>query len=275
VTGLLAFAAGVAAVGAVVSLAPGTLGSGVSSFARLVGACSGALDALLRLGREGREPGAVERRRLLAGGALAALAGGSLLLGPLAGPAVALAAPTAIGRLLRARRVAYRRAVTADAPAIALAVADALSGGHSLRGALSEAAAGLSGAGGAELRRLAAELAAGSPTEEVLERLRGRVLSPPVDAIVAACLLQRRSGGDLGRLLRSLARAFEDQQRVEEEVRTATAQARFTGMLVVVASPGFVSGMAGSLLTAWLVGVAVVLQVAAALLIRQLGKTRA
>jgi tight adherence protein B len=285
-TGLLAFAAGALAAAAAVELARSAATPAVGATARLLRALAGSVDALLRLGREGREPGALERRRLLVAGALVAFAAGALVLGPLAGAAVALGAPTGVGRVLRARRLAYRRAVARDAPAIALAIADPLSGGHSLRGALSEAAAGLGGAGGAELRRVAAQLAAGATTETALESLRARTPSASLDAIVAAALLQRRSGGDLAALLRGLARAFEDQRRLEDEIRTATEQARFTGLLVVamplggallaeLASPGFLAGLAGSPLTAWPAALALALQAAAALLIRRLGRARA
>ena len=277
----LAFAAATLAVLAAVELAP----LAARRAASRTGAVAGAVDAMLRLGREGREPGAVERRRLLALGALAALAGGTVVLGPRAGMAVGVAAPLAVGRVLQARRLAYRRAVGEAAPQLALALADALSGGHSLRGALYEASKGLRGPAGAELRRVTAELEAGQTSEAALEGLRRRIASPSLDAIVAAALVHRRSGGDLGGLLRRLARGFEDQRRVEDEVRAATAQARFTGLLVVVlplggallaelASPGFLSGIASSFLTAWLVGIALVLQLVAAVLIRRLGRVR-
>ena len=244
-----------------------------------------AIEALLRLGREGREPGAVERRRLLMCGAIAALCGGTLLAGPV-GAFVSLAAPLAVSRALQARRKAYRLAVDRGAPAIALAIADALSGGRSLHGALLDAPATVGGAAGAELRRVSAELAAGQPTDAALEALRVRCSSPAIDAIVAASLVQRRSGGNLAGLLRRLARSFEDHQRLVDEVRVATAQARFTGVLVValplggavlaeLASPGLVSGLARSALTAWLVGLALALQAGAAVLIRRLGRVRA
>ena len=119
------------------------------------------------------------------------------------------------------------------------------------------------------MRRVAAELTAGQPTDDALEALRLRCFSPAIDAIVAASLVQRRSGGQLGSLLRRLARSFEDQQRLGDEVRVATAQARFTGLLVVglplgggalaeMASPGLAAGLVDSALTAWLVGVALV-----------------
>lgn len=282
-TAFLAFAACALALAAASHLARDIASWLVANFSRGAGAASTAFAALLRLGREGREPGALERRRLLALGAAVALCGGAFLGGPAAGAVLALAAPTALSRALRARRLAYRRAVERDAPAIALALADALAGGHSLRGALTEAAASLGGAGGAELRRVAAELRAGQPTESALDALRLRCVAPGIDTVVAAALVHRRSGGDLAGLLRGLARAFEDQQRLADEVRVATAQARFTGVLVValpaggavlaeLVSPGFAAGLAGSPLTMWLVGLALALQLAAAALIRQLGR---
>ena len=171
-------------------------------------------------------------------------------------------------------------------PGLALAVADALAGGHSLRGAVIEATRSASGAAGHELRRTAAELGAGARTEDALEAMRSRVRSPRLDTVVAACLLQRSAGGDLARLLRESARAMEEGSRLEGELRAATAQARFTGLLVVLlplggallaelASPGWALGLMSSFLTAWLVGIAVVLQVVAAVAIRRLGRLRA
>ena len=85
--------------------------------------------------------------------------------------------------------------------------------------------------------------------------MRRRVGSQRIDSLVAACLLQRRAGGDLARLLRERRGAIEEQARLEGEVRAATAQARFTGLLVVLlplggallaelASPGYLRGLA-------------------------------
>jgi tight adherence protein B len=281
-------AAGLAAVaGAAGALAAWDLfGPGVVSHgAGAVRGLAGLVDVVVALGREGRDPGVVERRRLLLVGAVLALAAGSLLIGPVAGLALAAGGPWAVSRLLRARRERYRRAVDAELPALALALADALAGGHSLRGAVAEATRSLSGAAGHELRRVRGELAAGAPTDAALDAMRGRVCSARLDTVVAACLLQRRAGGDLGRLLRQTARAMEEEARLTGELRAATAQARFTGLLVVMlplagallaelASPGWFAGLWSSFLTAWLVGIAVFLQVLAALLIRRLGRPR-
>src|SRR4051812_49889019 len=134
-------------------------------------------EAPLRLGRDGRDPGVRERRRLLAAGALCAFVLGLVLVGPLAGVALGCAGPWVVGRVLAAARERYRRAVDAGAAAIALALADALGGGHSIRGAVAEAAAGLDGPPGAELRRVARELALGAHTEAALDAMRARARS--------------------------------------------------------------------------------------------------
>jgi tight adherence protein B len=251
----------------------------------LVRGLAGLADVLVRTGREGRDPGAVERRRLLLAGALVALLGGLAVAGPLPGLCLAAGGPWLVSRALRARRERYRRAVDGGAAQMAVAIADALGGGHSLRGALEEAAGSVDGAAGHELLRAGAELAAGATTEGALESMRARVRSPRVDAIVAACLLQHRAGGDLARLLRHSARSMEEQARLEAELRAATAQARFTGLLVALlplggallaelASPGWFASLWRSFLTAWLVGIALILQLVAAVAMRRLGRVR-
>ena len=283
---VLAFVAAAAAAVACAEVL-GRIAGGAAARAPAIARSAGGLaDSLVRVGREGRDPGAVERRRLLLAGALAAFLAGLSLAGPLVGLALGAAGPWLVARVLRARRDRYRRAVEAGAPQIAVAIADAMAGGHSLRTAVEEAARSLGdGAAGHELRRAASELAAGASTDNALEAMRARVGSPRLDVVVAACLLQRSAGGDLARLLRDCARTMEEEARLEGEVRAATAQARFTGLLVALlplggalmaelASPGWFAGLWSSFLTAWLVGIAVILQLVAAVLMRRLGRVR-
>jgi tight adherence protein B len=285
VSGLLAFLAGASAGLALCELGGVALAPLVAGGPRWLRALAALVETLVRVGREGRDPGALERRRLLIGGAAVAFVAGLATFGPLAGVALAAAGPLVVARVLAARRRRYRAAVDAGVPEMAVAIADALAGGRSLRAALGEAAAGVGGAAGHELGRTAAELAAGAATDGALEAMRRRARSPGMDTLVAACLLQRRAGGDLARLLRESARALEDQARLEDEVRAATAQARFTALIVVLlplggavlaelASPGWFAGLWSSFLTAWLVGIALVLQAVAAILMSRLARAR-
>jgi tight adherence protein B len=187
---------------------------------------------------------------------------------------------------VRARRRRYLSELERQAALVARTLADALAGGHSIRGAVGEAARSTGGAAGTELRRTAAALALGEPTETALGRLRRRASARPYDTMVAALLLQRDAGGDLARLLRGLATTLEEASRLEGEARTVTAQARFTGLLVAVlplgaaalaelGSPGYLAGLLAAPLTAWLLGCAFAFQALALLLIQRTSRIRA
>ncbi|QEC48594.1 hypothetical protein FSW04_14110 [Baekduia soli] len=191
--------------------------------------------APLRLaGRAGREPTAPERRRLAVLGALALLAAGWMAAGAAAGVALGACAPAVVGHLLAARRRRWRRGLADGVPAVARALADALTGGHSVRGGLAEVAHAdaVPGPAGLELCAAARALALGRPTDDVLEALRRRAADPAWDTLVAAIGLQRHAGGDLAALLRSVAASAEHARRVESDARGLTAQARATARMV-------------------------------------------
>ena len=280
-SGGLAFASGALALLGLAQLAP-PAAAAARARAPAIASLAGAF---ARAGTEGRDPGAAERRRMLLAGGAAAGVAGFALLGPVAGIALGAVAPYAVGRALRARHERYRRGVEEGAPTMALALADALGGGHSLRGAVLVAARGVPGPAGRELTRVARELELGAPTEEALAAMGARVRSPAIDTVVSAALVQRSAGGDLAGLLRRAALGFEDEARLRGEVRAATAQARFTGVVVAVmplggiglaelASPGFLASLLGSFLSAWLVGLAFAMQAGAAWAIHRLGKVK-
>jgi tight adherence protein B len=253
----------------------------------LVRLVAGAVAPLARGWRDGREPSAPERRRLALVGAAALLAGGWLVAGPLVGAAVATCAPWALRALLRDRARRRRAELERAAPALARAIADALGAGHAVRGALVEAARGVeSPVAAAELRAVAAMLAVGAPTEEALERLRLRARCRAYDTLVVAILLQRDAGGDLAALLRRLAATQAQAARLADDARAATAQARFTGLLVALlpaggaalaelASPGALGGLLRVPLAAWLAGFALLLQALGFFAIRRLARVRA
>ena len=274
---LLAFAAAVAAV-----LAAWDALAAVER-SRLAGALERALEPVVRAGREGRAPTAPERRRLalLAAGCLASA--GWLVGGALLGLAAALGGPVAVVAVLRARRRRYVEALRRGTAGTARALADALGAGHSVRGALGAAAPALAGAAGHELRATARALALGAPTDIELERLRRRAASPAWDTLIAAILLQRRAGGDLAGLLRGLAASQEAAERIERDAGAATAQARYTAWLVLglplgaaalaeLADPGFVARLLANPISAWLTGMAVVLQLLAVVCVRRLAR---
>jgi tight adherence protein B len=242
-----------------------------------------ALEPLRRAGREGYAPSTVERRRLAAIGAGAALLAGWLLGGTAVALPLAIAGPALAASAVSSQRRRYRSAVERSVPEVAVAVADSLTAGRSLRASLPAAATSLDGPAAVELARLGAELDLGAPTQDAVEGWRQRMRSSRVDAFAAALLSQRLAGGDLAGLLRRFAEGAAERDRVAEDARSATAQARFTGLLVVamptggalfaeLVQPGFLAKLLSAPAGAVLLAFAAALQLAGFVAIRRFSK---
>lgn len=240
-----------------------------------------ALEPLARAGREGYSPSTPERRRIAAIGTAVAVGGGWFIGGISLALPLAIAAPALAAGMIASRRRRYRRAVERSLPDVALAVADSLSAGRSLRASLPAAVSSLHGPVVVELARLGAELELGAPTDAAIGTWRRQMRSARVDALAAALLSQRVAGGDLAGLLRRFAAGAAERDRVAEDARAATAQARFTGLLVVamptggalfaeLLQPGFLTKLLGAPASAMLLGLAGCLQLLGFFAIRRL-----
>lgn len=192
-------------------------------------------------------------RRLRSAAMLTGAICGFAILGPVGSLLGAVAGAPASTMLIRHRRARYARRVDASAADLALALASAMAAGHSVRGALLAAGRSVQQPAAAELDRVAVDITLGRTVEDSLAGLRERAASRRLDSIAGAIELHRRSGGDLVRLMRELAAAFRARDDAQRDARSATAQARFTALLVAVipaaaaviaelASPGAVSG---------------------------------
>lgn len=276
-----------------IGLLPVLLGAGAGGLAALalreailaspaaVGWLRFALEPLLRAGREGYAPSTPERRRLAALGTAAAVIGGWFVGGFAVALPLAVAGPALAAWAISSRRGRYRASVEKALPGVA--IADSLGAGRSLRAALAAAAISLDGPVTVELARMGAELALGASTETTIGEWRRRMRSARVDAFAAALLSQRLAGGDLAGLLRRFAAGAAEQDRVAEDARAATSQARFTGLLVVamptggalfaeLIQPGFLAEVLGSPASALLLVLAAALQFAGFVAIRHFSK---
>ena len=242
-----------------------------------------AVEPLRRAGREGYAPSTRERRRLAALGAGAAIIAGWMVGGLALALPLSVAGPALAAWAISSRRRRYRAAVERSLPEVATAVADSLAAGRSLRASLPAAAAYLDGPPAAELARLGAELDLGAGTAEALAAWRARMRSARVDAFAAALLSQRLAGGDLAGLLRRFAAGAAERDRVAEDARSATAQARFTGLLVVamptggalfaeLVQPGFLATLLASPPAAVMLALAAGLQAIGFVAIRRLSR---
>ena len=242
-----------------------------------------AIEPLRRAGREGYAPTEAERRRLAALGTGALLVGALFVAGPGPAPLGAVAGPAAAAWAVARRRARYRRAVECGLPQVATAVADALAGGRSVRAALASAASSMEGPPAAELARVRADLELGASTADGLAALGARLRSERVNSFSAALLSQQLSGGDLAGLLRRFAASAAERDRVAADARSATVQARFTGLLVVampagaalfaeLIEPGFVGGLLSNGTSAALLAAAAAFQVGGFASIRRLSR---
>lgn len=241
------------------------------------------LEPLRRARLEGYLPSTSERRNISLLAGLAAVVGGYLMGGPVVALVLACAAPVAAGAMVRRSRGRYRLAVERAVPDTARAIADSLTAGHSPRGALTATTAALDGPAGEEFNRLRHELDLGRPTDEAVAALASRFHSERIDAFATALVSQRLAGGDLAGLLRRFAEGAAERDRVAEDARSATAQARFTGYLVVampggaalfaeMLKPGLFVSILGSPAAMVVVGVSALLQVGGFIAISKLAR---
>lgn len=255
----------------------------VGGSAALAGWLRITVEPLRRARLEGYRPSSAERRNigLLAG--VTAVIAGYLFGGPAVALLLACLAPLLAGAAVRRGHRRYRAAVEKAVPDTARAIADSLSAGHSPRGALAATAVALEGPAGEEFNRLRHELELGRPTDEAVAALAARFRSERIDAFASALVSQRLAGGDLAALLRMFAEGAAERDRVAEDARSATAQARFTGYLVVampggasifaeMLKPGLFASLLGSPAAMAVVGVSVLMQAGGFLAISKLAK---
>lgn len=111
-------------------------------------------------------------------------------------------------------------------------VASRTRAGGSLQMAIAEAGSAR-GPVAAAMRRAAARLELGVPIERSMQALARDLDSQAAYLFADVVAMQHRRGGDLGELCHRLARLLHDRARLQREVRSATAQARFTARAVV------------------------------------------
>lgn len=231
------------------------------------------LEPLARALGEGRIPTLREKLRLALLFGLAGTALGSLLGGFALALLAAAVTPVITAAGLMASGSRYRHRVERALPDVARAVADGLAAGRSPRGALASVHLSLEGEAGREFARVGSEIAMGLPTSEVMGNMAERLGSDRVDAFVVAVTSHRTTGGDLASLLRRFADGATERDRIADDARSSTAQARLSGylvagmpiaaaLLVELASPGLVRSVLGSPAAMVLVGISAVIQLA-------------
>jgi tight adherence protein B len=168
-------------------------------------------------------------------GAAPALIANLYLPGALPAAALVLgcAAPFGYLAMLRARRFKAFEKIFPDAIDL---LARAVRAGHSFSSSLEVIASEVADPVASEFRQVYEQQKYGLATRDALLNLVERVPSVDVRFFVAAVVLQRESGGNLGELLDKLSYLIRERFKILRQVRVYTAQGRLS-MVILMSFP--------------------------------------
>lgn len=212
------------------------------------------------------------------GGALLGLLATHLFVTGLATGLVGLAVPLLV---LPARQAARRGRFDALLPDTLMLLTASLRAGHSFGQAMQAVASELPAPVADEFGWASGEARLGVPLDVALGRMTRRVPSPDLDLVVTAILIQLPLGGNLAEVLDAIADTIRERVRMAGEVQTLTAEGRLSAVVLLVLapalalllhlrSPEYFQPLFQTLAGRWMVGGAVLGQIAGGLIIRRM-----
>jgi tight adherence protein B len=111
-------------------------------------------------------------------------------------------------------------------------LASSVRGGFSLFQALQLIAKEADEPSKSEFLRVMQQISLGAPMDDALGDLSKRVPTEDVDILVTAISLQHQTGGNLAHVLDIVATTVRERHRVQREIRSLTAQVRFSALLL-------------------------------------------
>jgi tight adherence protein B len=126
------------------------------------------------------------------------------------------------------------RRIEAQLPAALLLIADTLRAGRSLGMAIDQVGRSAQPPLGEEFARAARQVAMGMPVEDAVAATADRTGVRDLELLSAAISVARVAGGDLPRLLNSMAAVARSRRTLAGQVRAMTAQARATSLVLAL-----------------------------------------
>lgn len=163
-------------------------------------------------------------------GALLALRFGTpvmLIVGPLAAWLLG-------GAYLKFRQGRRARAFNNQLGDTITLLSNALKAGYSFAQALASVSRNASPPISEEFARGTREIALGIGVDDALHHMVKRNKSEDFDLLVTAVQIQRVVGGNLAEILDSIAYTIRERVRIQGEIRTLTAQARISGIIITL-----------------------------------------
>lgn len=140
----------------------------------------------------------------------------------------------ASGVFLRLRQSRRTRAFDNQLGDTIILLSNALKAGLSFAQAMSTVAKNATPPISEEFARATREIALGIPVDDALQHMVQRNRSEDFDLMVTAVQIQRVVGGNLAEILDTIAFTIRERVRIHGEIRTLTAQARLSGIIITM-----------------------------------------
>jgi tight adherence protein B len=144
----------------------------------------------------------------------------------------------ASGIYLRFQQTRRTRAFEGQLGDTIVLLSNALKAGLSFAQAMNTVAKNASPPISEEFGRATREIALGIPVDDALFHMVQRNKSEDFDLMVTAVQIQRVVGGNLAEILDTIAFTIRERVRIHGEIRTITAQARLSGMIITLLPVG-------------------------------------
>jgi tight adherence protein B len=138
------------------------------------------------------------------------------------------------GFYVRFRQARRRHAFERQLSETITLLSNALKAGYSFAQAMSTVSHSAGPPIGDEFNRATREIALGISVDDALNHMVDRNRSEDFDLLVTAVQIQRVVGGNLAEILDTIAFTIRERVRIQGEIRTLTAQARFSGIIIFI-----------------------------------------
>jgi len=132
---------------------------------------------------------------------------------------------------MRRRRV---NAITRQLPEATLMISNSLRAGFAFQHGVTMVSEQMEPPISDEFVRMVVDMNVGASVEEAMMGLLARCDTEEMNLLVTAVLVQRTSGGNLSEILDNVGDHLREKERLVGEVRTMTAQQRFSGMVLTL-----------------------------------------
>jgi tight adherence protein B len=153
---------------------------------------------------------------------------GSLLIGAIAGLAIACIPRFLLNRSIKKRRNKFNQQL----PETLSQMANALKAGFGLLQAMSQITDESKPPIAEEFRQTLHDVQVGASVDDAFNSLNTRVGSEDLDIVVTAILIQRGAGGSLAEIIEGVAQTMRERIRIRGEINTLTTQGKYTGYLI-------------------------------------------